>query len=178
MKTNQPENNHPNRKADNWTRVLLLIYFLVLVWVILLKLGVQFSYMEKRIFNLVPFANGYYSKMETLLNVLIFIPLGVYAGLLFRKRGFGRQFLFFFLVSLSLEGLQFLFKIGAFDITDLMTNSLGGMIGYLLFLGIQKLIQNPFKTQKLINLLASLGTILIVTLLILLNLNMLPIRYQ
>lgn len=178
MKTNQPENNHPNQQADNWTRVLLLIYFLVLVWVILLKLGVQFSYMEKRIFNLVPFANGYYSKMETLLNVLIFIPLGVYAGLLFRKRSFGRQFLFFFLISLSLESLQFLFKIGAFDITDLMTNSLGGVIGYLLFLGIQKLIQNPNKTQKLINLLASLGTILIVTLLILLNLNMLPIRYQ
>lgn len=178
MKTNQPKNNHPNQQADNWTRVLLIIYFLVLVWVILLKLGVQFSYMEKRIFNLVPFANGYYSKMETLLNVLIFIPLGVYAGLLFRKQSFGRQFLFFFMVSLSLEGLQFLFKIGAFDITDLMTNSFGGMIGYLLFLGIQKLIQNPHKTQKLINLLASLGTILIVTLLILLNLNMLPIRYQ
>lgn len=164
--------------ADRLTKTLLLIYLIVLGWIILLKLGVQFSYMEERKINLIPFANGYYTMMETILNVVIFIPLGIYAGILFRNRAFGFNLLFFFLTSLMLEGLQFVFKLGTFDITDLLTNTTGGIIGYLLFLALQKLIRDPLKAQKLINVIAALGTLLIILLLVLLKMNLLPIRYQ
>lgn len=163
---------------DKLTKSLFVIYLIVMGWIILLKLGVQFSYMEERRLNMVPFANGYYSMMETIMNVVIFIPMGMYAGILLRNKAFGMKLLFFFLISLLLEGLQYVFKFGAFDITDLLTNTTGGIIGYLLYLGFRAFFKNPLKAQKSFNLIFGLGTILIVSLLILLKLNMLPIRYQ
>ena len=164
--------------SDKLTKSLFVIYLIVMGWIILLKLGVQFSYMEERRFNLVPFANGYYSMMETIMNVVIFIPLGMYAGALFKNKLFGFKLFFYFLISLILEGLQYVFKLGAFDITDLMTNTTGGIIGYLLYLAFRVLFKTPFKAQKSFNLIFGVGTILIVLLLVLLKLNMLPIRYQ
>ncbi|MBN3582857.1 VanZ family protein [Algoriphagus aestuarii] len=164
--------------ADKWTTWLLMVYLMVITWIILFKLGVQFSYMENRKINLIPFANGYYDKMETLMNVLIFVPLGIYATALFKRWAFNTQLIFFFLISLILESLQYLLKIGTFDITDLLTNTSGGMIGYLLFWTVGKLTQDSQKTQKFFNIVSTIGTITIVLLLILLKLNMLPIRYQ
>lgn len=165
-------------KADKLTKILLIVYLIVMGWIILLKLGVQFSYTEERKINLILFANGYYSMMETIMNVVIFVPLGIYAGILFRNRAFGFNLIFFFLISLLLEALQYVFKLGTFDITDLLTNTTGGILGYLFFWVFQRLFSDPLKAQKLINVIASLGTFLILVLLILLRLNMLPIRYQ
>ena len=163
---------------DKWTFWLLMVYVSVLVWIILLKFGVQFSYMENRKINLIPFANGYYDKTETIMNVVIFIPLGIYATALFKRWAFNTQLIFFFLMSLILESLQYLLKIGTFDITDLLTNTTGGVIGYLGFWTIRKLTQDYQKTQKFFNILSTVGTLTILLLLILLKLNMLPIRYQ
>lgn len=164
--------------SDKLTKSLVVIYLIVLVWIILLKLGVEFSYMEARRINWIPFANGYYSMLETIMNVVIFIPLGIYVGILLRNGLFRMKLFLFFLTSLLLEVLQYLFKFGTFDITDLMTNMTGGIIGYLLFLAVNKLYQNPLKAQKTINLIFGTGTILLISLLIMLKLNMLPIRYQ
>ena len=44
-----------------------------------------------------------------------------------------KNLLFFFSISLIIEGLQFVFRLGAFDITDTITNTLGGVIGLMLF---------------------------------------------
>ena len=185
---------HENRKsrrvnknslspADKLTTALLVIYLLLLVWIVLFKLGVRFTYMEQRDFNLMPFnellnPEGKREWMETLLNVLIFLPLGVYAGMLLKKWNFGNKLLFFFGISFLLEGLQFILAIGAFDSTDLITNVSGGIAGLLLYGVIEKLYTNPIKAQKFLNLLSAMGTVVMVILLILLKLNRLPIRYQ
>lgn len=164
--------------ANRLTKSLLIIYLIVLGWIILLKFGVEFSYMEERKINLLPFANGYFDKMETILNVVVFVPLGIYSGILFRTKTFHFHLVVFFLISLMLEGLQYLMKLGTLDIADLLTNTSGGIIGYLLVLPLGNLNSNPRKTQKQINFIAAIGTFLIVLFLILLKLNMLPIRYQ
>lgn len=165
-------------KQDQLTRVLLFIYLIVLAWIILFKMGVSFSYMEERRINLIPFANGYYSLTETIMNVVIFIPLGLYAGILFRRKTFAWVVLFFFLVSLIVESLQVIIKTGTFDITDLLTNTTGGIIGYLFIWLFEKIASSPLKVQKIINILASLSTVIIISLLALLKLNMLPVRFQ
>lgn len=165
-------------QSDTWTRVLLVIYLIVLVWIILFKMGVSFSYMEERRINLIPFANGYYSLTETIMNVVIFIPLGLYVGILFRKNTFAWAILFFFLASLTIESLQVIIKTGTFDITDLLTNTSGGIIGYLLIWLFTKITSNPMKIQKALNILASLSTVIIISLLVFLKLNMLPVRFQ
>src|SRR5882757_2210615 len=107
-----------NNLTDKVTKVLLIIYLVALFWILLFKLGVRFSYMENRSVNLIPFRelflNGKIDVAETILNVVIFIPLGIYAGVLFKRWNFGKNVFFFFLLSLFVEALQFIFRVGAF----------------------------------------------------------------
>jgi glycopeptide antibiotics resistance protein len=86
--------------------------------------------------------------------------------------------LFIFLTTFLFETIQFIFRLGAFDITDVITNTLGGAIGLLLFQSSQKLVNDRNKVQRAINIIASLGTLVMISFLVLLKLNLLPIRYQ
>ena len=176
-------NSKVNNVTNRLTTVLFIIYLIVLSWILLFKLGVRFSYMGNRRVNLIPFSeplilNGKIDVGEIILNVVIFVPLGIYAGILFEKWIFGKKLFFFFLVSLIVEGLQFILAVGAFDITDIITNTLGGIIGLMIFAAIEKAFNNSVTAQKFINIIAATGTVLIILLLLLLKLNMLPVRYQ
>jgi glycopeptide antibiotics resistance protein len=126
-------NSKINNVTNRLTAVLFIIYVIALCWILLFKLGVRFSYMENRSVNLIPFSdlliNGKIDVGGVISNVVIFVPLGIYAGTLFEKWIFRKQLTFFFLFSLLVEGLQFILAIGAFDITDVITNTLGGIIG-------------------------------------------------
>ena len=165
------------------TTVLFIIYLIVLFWILVFKLGVQFSYMGNRSINLIPFReslilNGKIDVGEIILNVVIFVPLGIYAGILFERWIFGKKLFFFFLISLIIEVLQFILAVGAFDITDIITNTLGGIIGLMIFKAIGKAFKNSFKAQKFINIIAAIGTVSMILLLLLLKMNMLPVKYR
>ena len=112
------------------------------------------------------------------MNVVIFVPLGVYTGILFERWIFGRKLFLLFLISLIVEGLQFILAVGAFDITDIITNTLGGIIGLTVFKAIEKAFNDSVKAQKFINIISAVGTVLMILLLLLLKMNMLPVRYQ
>ena len=172
-----------NNSTNKFTIVLFVIYLMALCWILLFKLGVRFSYMENREVNLIPFReplmlNGKIDFGEIIMNVIIFVPLGVYTGMVFKKWIFGKNIFFFFLVSLIVEALQFILRVGAFDITDTITNTLGGIIGLLIFKTIEKVLKNSVRAQKFINIIAAIGTALMILLLLLLKMNMLPVRYQ
>ena len=172
------EQSKANNRSNRLTTLLFIIYLIALYWILLLKLGVRFSYMEERRTNLVPFSEGVIVTSENILNLVIFIPLGIYAGILFRKWIFGKKLLFVLLFSLLVEGLQYILRVGAFDITDIITNTLGGITGLIILKGLEKAFNNNFKAQKFINIIALIGTALIIVLLVLLKMNMLPVRYQ
>lgn len=171
------------KQAQRFTIILLVIYMLVILWIMLFKLGVRFSYMDQRTVNLRPF-RGLYTAGERLvwseliLNVMVFVPLGLYVGALFRQWRFRNHLLLILCTSLVLEGLQFMMAIGAFDITDVITNTTGGMIGLIGFMLLGKVFRDPLRAQRVVNVIAALGTIVVVVLLAMLKLNMLPIRYQ
>lgn len=172
-----------NNRANNLTKALFIIYLIALCWILLFKLGVRFSYMDHRSVNFIPFrealrSNGKINTPETILNVLIFVPFGIYTGILFKRWTWINKIFFFSLSSLMFEGLQFMLRIGAFDITDIITNTIGGAIGLMVFEVIEKLFSDSVKAQKFINIIAAIGTIFMVSLLVLLKLNMLPVRYQ
>jgi glycopeptide antibiotics resistance protein len=169
--------------TNNLTKALFAIYLLTLNWILLLKLGVQFSYMQTRSVNLIPFArplmsNGKADVSEIMLNVIIFVPLGIYAGLLFRRWTLGNKLFFFLLTTLIFESLQYVLRIGAYDITDLITNTTGAILGLTIFWAIEKIFNNTVKAQKFINIIAATATVIVISLLLLLKLNMLPVRYQ
>lgn len=76
----------------------------------------------------------YYRLM--LMNILLFFPLGLsLSSLLPRRlsvaRRFGLTVLAGLLLSLSVELLQLLFRLGTAELDDLMTNTLGAFAGAL-----------------------------------------------
>lgn len=173
-----------DNKTNKLTNVLFITYLIALFWIIVLKLGVHFSYMGKeRSINLIPFReplilNGKLDFGEMILNVVIFVPLGIYAGILFKRWIIGKKLFLFFLISLLCEGFQFILAIGAFDITDIINNTLGGIIGLMMYLGIEKAFKNSVKAQKFINILATIATVTMILFLFLLKTNKLGITYQ
>jgi glycopeptide antibiotics resistance protein len=172
-----------NNIANKLTNALFIIYLIALIWILLFKLGVRFSYMGNRSVNLIPFSELFTSSGkidfgEIILNVVIFVPLGIYAGVLFRRWTFGNKLFFFFIISLLIEGAQFIFRVGAFDITDIITNISGGIIGLMIFEAIEKLFNNSVKSHNFINIISAIGTVIMISLLVLLKMKMLPIRYQ
>jgi glycopeptide antibiotics resistance protein len=175
---------HPDLSTANQvTWLLLVIYLLVMTWILLFKLGVQFSYMTERRLNLLPFreafaAQGRLDRMETLLNVCIFIPLGLYVGVLFRTWTLRAKLGVFLMVSLIFETLQYALRIGAFDATDLITNTVGGLLGLLLFMAIEKILGSHRRAQNLVNTVAALGTMAVIVFLLSVKLGIGPIRYQ
>ena len=172
-----------NNKLNRLTYVLFVVYLIAIVWILLFKLGVHFSSMGNRSINLIPFSapvilNVKMDYGEMIMNVLIFLPLGIYAGILFKRWSLGIKLLLFFLVSLIIEGFQYILAVGAFDITDIINNTLGGIIGLMTYFGIEKAFNNSVKAQKFINLIATIGTISMILFLFLLKTNRLGIRYQ
>jgi glycopeptide antibiotics resistance protein len=164
--------------ANKLTIILFAIYLIALCWILLLKLGVRFHYMGNRNVNLIPFNGRSVLTGENIMNAVIFVPLGIYAGVLFKRWSFTKQFFFFLLASLIIEGLQFLLAVGAFDVTDIITNTSGGLIGLLTYKGIEKVFRSSVKAQRIINIVAALGTALMIALLLLLKMDMLPVRYR
>jgi glycopeptide antibiotics resistance protein len=176
-------NGKENGLANKVTTVLFIIYMIALFWILLFKLGVRFSYMEKRSVNLEPFrepliSHGKLDISQIILNVVIFVPLGIYVGVLSKRWNFISKLLCFFLVSLMFEVFQYIFRVGAFDITDIITNTSGGIIGLVIFEAIEKAFNDSIKAQKFINFIAAIGTVVMVSLLFLLKMNMLPVRYR
>ena len=82
--------------------------------------------------NLIPFVDMIGDPRSTLLNVALFVPLGVLLPLIWAQfRNAKNTVLFGFGMSLAIELLQML-TLRATDINDLITNTLGTFLGFLL----------------------------------------------
>lgn len=67
-------------------------------------------------------------------NILGFIPMGIFLPSLFSKcKRAWVAILYGFELSLFIECLQLLFKVGSFDVDDIILNTLGVALGYFLF---------------------------------------------
>lgn len=151
------------------SRGLLALYLVILIWLVLFKL--QFNILSvlnyhHRSLNLNPFAtplnvNGRINFGEMIDNVIIFIPFGLLLNVNFKKVGFLAKFALILVFSLTCELIQFIFAIGATDITDVITNTVGGFLGLELYSLSNKYINN----KKLDRVIIFVGTILLVLLL-------------
>ena len=136
-----------SKTRSSCTMGLFTIYLFILTWIILFKLTLNFSQLDYlRNINLIPFndstiTNGQINVKEIVYNVLVFIPVGIYITMLKPEWSFAKKITPCFLISLSFEVLQFIFAIGASDITDLMGNTLGGIIGIGIFYILKKYLK-------------------------------------
>lgn len=82
-------------------------------------------------FNFQPFLYMFSALHSSVLNVILFLPLGLFLYLLWKRfRCLGWNLLFGFCVSLSIEVLQ-IFTYRATDVNDLITNTFGTFLGWL-----------------------------------------------
>ncbi|MBC6002968.1 VanZ family protein [Paeniclostridium sp. NSJ-45] len=168
-----------NNKQRKLTIGLFIVYFLVLTWIILFKMNFSFEdLVSPRSINLIPFGdstivNDRIDIKEIIYNMIVFIPFGIYVCMITDKWSVLKKILSIAGVSLSYEVLQFIFAIGAFDITDLIGNTFGGVVGIAIYYFISKLFKSNQKMNKVLNIIALILTILIVlflTILIVVNL--------
>lgn len=152
-------------------KVLFVVYLAAVTWIILFKFQMPWEIWNTgRGINLIPFhdslvINGRVDLSEIIMNAVIFVPFGIYLSGLFDSWGFWKKFFVFTGVSLLYEVLQFIFAIGRTDITDLIENSLGGIIGVLLYALLHKICKKEGLTNRIVNILAGVGTVSMIALL-------------
>ncbi len=67
-------------------------------------------------------------------NVVAFLPFGAFLPMLFEKcKRFILTTLFCFEFSICVEIIQLVWKVGSFDVDDILLNTLGGILGYLCY---------------------------------------------
>lgn len=162
------------RKSCQFMLVLFLIYLILLVWIILFKL--QFSIHDLDMVRSVNFIPFYYDKeigtefhlKEVFENLLIFVPMGIYLQMLLPKGRFHGKLAVITGTSLLLETAQYVLAIGRSDITDLLTNTTGGLLGLALYCIIARLLRNRERADKLFLVLAVIASVIVIGLLALL----------
>lgn len=150
-------------KQKQLTLILFVIYLLMLTWIILFKFSFSIQDISSlRSVNLIPLKgtavrNNQLDYVELLSNVLIFVPFGIYVSMLKPHWRFLKQLLPFIGVSLLFEIFQYVFAIGATDITDLLGNTVGGIIGIILCVIFKRVFKD--KALKTLNIIAMIGTV-------------------
>lgn len=148
------------------TVVCFLLYIIFVMWVILFKLGFSLHEIQgERVLNLIPFnyekgSGGRFHFAEVINNVLIFVPVGAYLCLLFRKISFLKKAGLIFASSSVLECAQYILAVGSFDISDLITNTIGGILGISAFLIWRTAFRSKEKPEQGFAILINLITIL------------------
>ena len=72
-------------------------------------------------------------------NVVAFMPFGFFLPVVSRRsRGPGRIVLLGFGFSLMLETIQLVFRVGSFDVDDLILNTLGAGLGFFCYRRVQR----------------------------------------
>jgi glycopeptide antibiotics resistance protein len=151
---------------------------MALTWIVLFKLQIPFDGLwitPVRIINLIPFpgaltGHGGFQLTEVVENVLAFVPFGIYLSLLKTDWTCLKKLLPMIGFSLIVEIMQFVFAMGRTDITDLINNTLGGLIGIGIYAVLSKILRD--RTNGIIRIIALLLTIsvlLFVTILLVTN---------
>jgi glycopeptide antibiotics resistance protein len=73
------------------------------------------------------------AMLNLLGNIMPFVPVGFLAPVLYRKLTWKKSLVLAVAVGLAMEGMEVAFRVGIFDIDDIMLNAFGVMIGYWVF---------------------------------------------
>ncbi|MDR3202851.1 MAG: VanZ family protein [Bifidobacteriaceae bacterium] len=144
---------------------LFAVYIVLLAWIVVWKLEVPFTGTAGlRHVKLVPFAasgaDTASNPLEVIVNVLLFMPLGVYLGLLAPSWRWWKPAGAIAGSSLALETAQYALAVGSTDVTDAVSNTAGGLVGLaLLALAGRRLGAGTVRTMTRICL---VGTVLAV----------------
>lgn len=120
------------KKGLRYVSLLMLLEYIFLVY----GSTVFFRNVPKaRTFEFIPFWS--YDKPEliadNMMNITIFIPIGLLAGAAFRSTTWKKVMAYGLCLSVGIEVMQYVFKKGLSELDDVIHNTLGCLIGYIIY---------------------------------------------
>lgn len=144
--------NATKRQKMGW--VIFVCYLIFLAYFLFFSdyFGRGSHYQEKYAYNLIPLKEikrfiiyrhvvGIKSFLLNIVgNIAGFMPCGFFLPVISRRcKMFLNTALLSFLFSFSIETIQLIFKVGSFDVDDMILNTLGGVLGYILYRIVQRI---------------------------------------
>lgn len=135
-------------KAALLVNTLMYVYLSFVLYFTLMPVIPSLPYIMNhtyRMMNMTPFVDVLSGRgdfiRQVLLNVIMTVPFGFLFPMTRKPAaGFGKTVFFCFLMSLSIELLQPLIDgFRSADITDVITNVTGGIVGYVLYIALRPL---------------------------------------
>jgi len=138
--------NKKKRKLLKW--VCFLAYLLFLGYLLFYSSGFDRVEHEEYRYNITMFQEimRYYNLgmrtgnwtlfvMNVIGNIVVFMPIGMFLPSLFsRCRNIFFTTILTLEISLCVELVQLLTKVGSFDVDDLLLNTIGGICGYIVYM--------------------------------------------
>lgn len=170
------------RRFQTLSVILFSLYLFLLVWLIALKCNMKITITDTyyifgkmtwgeklrfaehsclSLFKESTWKSVLRAPRQDVLNVVAFLPFGIYLGYFIRIFKLPITVLVSFSLSLVFETVQLLTNIGCFSAVDLITNTIGGLIGYMIY----KLIYKD--TEKRIKLLTAVTYVVMAAVVIL-----------
>ncbi|WP_260702966.1 VanZ family protein [Edaphobacter flagellatus] len=84
-----------------------------------------------------PFLSGRGNHLIAIVNlagnIVPFVPIGFLVPFIYRKMTWQKSLALAVGVGLVMEGMEVVFRVGIFDVDDILLNAIGVMIGYWIF---------------------------------------------
>lgn len=119
------------------TKALVALYILIILWITLFSRRPGTERIFRGLFWEIEM--GYWNNI--IQNILLFVPLGFLIG---GKRGIIAGVL----LSIGIELIQFIFRLGYCELDDVLNNTIGAAIGSLLFKKFGKRIEQFIKKHS------------------------------
>lgn len=157
-----------NKKFCLYKELLSLIF---IIYILCLYHVVTFQDVNYGTNNFIPFREMFrYSLGSTKFiknvvgNIMLFIPFGFFSSYYLKNKKMTLTFILTLITSLTIEIVQY--YIGrVFDIDDIILNVIGGVLGFLLFVGfdaINKRLPKFFRSDAFLNIVIILVIVLII----------------
>lgn len=151
-------------------KLLNIAFYVILFFYLLIMLDLLFRFrvilnpdrIIARSFNLVPLKTifAYLSNsanvssslaLKNLLgNIVVFIPFGLYVQALIKKSSLAKNVIVVAVSSIAVELIQLALAVGALDIDDVILNTLGGLVGILLFRLLTRIFKDDGKAKNFV----------------------------
>ena len=136
------------------SKILFISYTIIFIWIVIFKCSLvddlkithqnisrlslyerllNTSEIESLIYRIQTGEYLHRSILEPFLNIVIFVPIGMYVTYFQRKKSIFNTYITSLILSLSIELIQFATMIGGFSYLDLITNVIGGILGYFAY---------------------------------------------
>lgn len=131
------------RKITKFSQTIVFFYYIILMFNVVIFARYNFVYGYnivpfRSIFEIFQFGSFYSIVINIFGNLLVFMPLEYFMIELFNVNKFSKNLFISFITIFLIEIFQFIFRVGVFDVDDLILCVTGMMLFYIKYSKIKK----------------------------------------